>query len=67
MFAAGEAFRYAATGNKTVMKNVAKLYDGCELLLNLTRNWSPYVWEVKLLITGSNLLVPIDICIVSFE
>lgn len=39
MFAAGEAFRYAATGNKTVMKNVAKLYDGCELLLNLTRNW----------------------------
>lgn len=36
MFAAGEAFRYAETGNKTVMKNVAKLYDGCELLLNLT-------------------------------
>ena len=43
MFAAGEAFRYAATGNKTVMKNVAKLYDGCELLLNLTRNWSLFL------------------------
>ena len=39
MFAAGEAFRYAATGNQTAMKNVAKLYDGCELLLNLTRRW----------------------------
>ena len=61
MFAAGEAFRYAKTGNQTVMKNVAKLYDGCQLLLNLTRHWSPDVCEVGFVITNENPSMTIDI------
>ena len=36
MFAAGEAFRYATTGSDKAKKNVIKLYEGVELLQNVT-------------------------------